>query len=78
MLGGQHPPSGVGLPVVGWQLGQADARPAHFLGVHAHQLLPLAGWFILRSRVSQAGLWLCAFALVYVLFWTRLMLWALP
>jgi hypothetical protein len=78
MLGGQQPPAGVGLPIAGWHLGQADARPAHFLGVHAHQLLPLAGWLLQRYRVSQAGRWLSAVAMAYTLIWTLLTLWALP
>jgi hypothetical protein len=78
MLGGQQPPQGVGLPVLGWHIGQADARPAHFLGVHAQQVLPFAGWLLQRSAASRRGLWLFAFALTYVLVWTLLALWALP
>ncbi len=77
MLGGQQPPAGVGLPIVGWHIGQADARPAHFLGVHAHQLIPLAGWLLQRNRVRHAGLWLSAFAVIYGFAWTVLTLWAL-
>ena len=78
MLGGQQPPAGVGLPVVGWHIGQADARPAHLLGVHAQQLLPLAGWMLQRYRVSRAGLWLSAIAVSYGLGWLLLSLWARP
>ena len=77
MLGGQQPPAGTGLPLLGWRIGQADARPAHFLGVHAHQLIPLAGWLLQRNRVSHAGLWLSAFTVTYLLGWTLLTLWAL-
>jgi hypothetical protein len=76
MLGGQQPPQGVGLPVVGWHMGEADARPAHFLGVHAHQLLPVAGWLLQRFQVRQAGSWLSATTLAYLLCWTALTLWA--
>ena len=78
LLGGQHPPAGVGLPVVGWQLGQADARPAHFMGVHAHQWIPMAGWLLQRYRVSNAGGMLAAFTISYGIVWTLLALWALP
>ena len=42
MLGGNQPPSGQGIPIVGWHL-YKDIRPAHFLGVHAQQLIPLGG-----------------------------------
>jgi len=78
MLGGQQPPQGVGLPGLGWHIGQADARPAHSLGVHAQQLLPLAGWLLQRGAAPHPGRWLAAFALAYVLLWTLLTLWALP
>jgi hypothetical protein len=43
MLGGKQAPAGVGLPIVGWHL-HGDIRPAHFLGVHAQQLIPLMAW----------------------------------
>lgn len=78
MLGGQQPPQGVGLPGLGWHIGQADARPAHFLGVHAQQLLPLAGWLLNRGAIPHSGRWFVAFALIYVLLWTLLTVWALP
>lgn len=73
LLGGQQPPAGVGLPVVGWHIGGADARPAHFLGVHAQQLLPLAGLALQKSHLSHAGRWLNAVALGYVLMWALLL-----
>jgi hypothetical protein len=50
MLGAIQPPAGVGLPFLGWHLGAADARPAHFLGVHAQQLVPIIG--LLATRLS--------------------------
>lgn len=76
LLGGQQPPPGVGLPVVGWHLGHADARPAHFVGVHAHQWIPLAGWLLQRFRISHATVWLAALTLTYVISWVLLTLWA--
>ena len=42
LLGGNQPPAGQGLPIVGWHL-YKDIRPSHFLGVHAQQLIPLLG-----------------------------------
>jgi hypothetical protein len=68
-LGGQQPPAGMGLPIVGWHVGGPDARPAHFLGVHAQQLLPLAGFALQQARLSHATRWLTAVALGYVLLW---------
>jgi hypothetical protein len=47
MLGGNQPPAGTGMPLVGWHL-YKDIRPSHFLGVHAQQLIPL--WGITAER----------------------------
>lgn len=54
MLGAVQPPPGNGLLIVGWHLGAADARPAHFLGVHAQQLVPLMGLLAMRLQ-PRAG-----------------------
>lgn len=78
LLGGQQPPAGMGLPVVGWHLGGGDARPAHFLGVHAQQLLPLAGLALQRGRVSRPAWWLITVVLGYGLLWLMLLVRALP
>ena len=73
LLGGLQPSSGVGLPIVGWHVDGPDARPAHFLGVHAQQLLPLAGLALQQSRISNAARCLAAVALCYWLLWALLL-----
>jgi hypothetical protein len=75
VLGGLQPPSGQGLPVVGWHLSGGDARPAHFLGVHANQLLPLLGLALMQVRglTPRAAMGiLYAGVALYVLAWAWL------
>ena len=43
-------PEGPGLPVVNWSTTGGDFRVAHFLGIHALQILPIAGWVIDRLK----------------------------
>ncbi len=69
LLASHQPPAGPGLPVVGWHLGGADLRPAHFIGMHAQQLFPLAGLALadITPRRSRAAL--AAFGLAYIGVW---------
>ena len=74
LLGGIQAPSGAGLPIVGWHLGGGDLRPAHFIGLHAQQFLPLAGLALMALRVQRARLALAVFAFAYSALWGWAML----
>jgi hypothetical protein len=68
MLGGNQPPAGQGLPIVGWHL-YKDIRPAHFLGVHAQQLIPLWGLIADKFMGSFANTGLLMGSMAYFILW---------
>lgn len=71
LLGGNQPPEGVGLPIVGWHL-YRDIRPSHFLGVHAQQVIPLLGLLAERYAEQYANLGLIVGTAIYIFAWVFL------
>lgn len=71
MLGGNQPPAGQGLPLVGWHL-HKDIRPAHFLGVHAQQLVPI--WGLIAGKIwgPYANMGLFIGSMLYFFLWVFL------
>ncbi len=59
-----------GLPFVNWSVLGGDLRIAHFLGLHALQIIPLAGYLLSQNKPAKSG-WATAgvvvIALVYSL-----------
>ncbi len=64
-IGGLRSDAG-GLPLLGWSRAGGDLRVAHFWALHAHQLIPLAGWLVVRTGMRWQRSAVLAFTVAYV------------
>jgi hypothetical protein len=82
VIAGAHtvgaPDGGPGLPVAGWSTQHGDLRVAHFVGLHALQVLPILTLVAFRGRGERARLRLTlAAGTLYVLVFATLLVQAL-
>lgn len=78
LLSARMPPVAAPLmPIFGWSLAGGDLRPAHFIGIHAEQILPLSAYAILAFKLPRPGRLFWLFTAAYVGMFVVLLTWGL-
>ena len=79
LLAQHQPPSGgATVPLLGWALTGGDLRPAHFVGIHVGQALPLVGHLVAARDGAEAKRTVWLAALAYALLFGALAAWGWP
>jgi hypothetical protein len=77
LLSGMQPPETTAMPIVGWSIAGGDLRPAHFLGIHAQQALPLVGLAVAGWNSTRAQRTVWTFTGAYLLLFVAALVWGL-
>ncbi|NTD96341.1 hypothetical protein G6M26_27225 [Agrobacterium tumefaciens] len=58
-----EPQKGAAIPLLGWNTRIGDLRVAHFIGMHALQVIPLFSWYVFKNKSATLAL-ACVYAIL--------------